>query len=64
MNHDSAGQPANSSRASRQCPCGRLAAMGVSGGFLAPILASTGGGSHVMLFSFYALLNFGILVIA
>lgn len=38
--------------------------MGVSGGFLAPILASTGGGSHVMLFSFYALLNFGILVIA
>ncbi len=41
-----------------------LAAVGVSGGFLAPILASTGGGSHVMLFSFYALLNFGILVIA
>jgi uncharacterized membrane protein len=41
-----------------------LAAMGVSGGFLAPILASTGGGSHIMLFSFYALLNFGILVIA
>src|SRR5882672_7580644 len=41
-----------------------LAAMGVSGGFLAPILASTGGGSHVALFSFYALLNFGILLIA
>ena len=41
-----------------------LAAVGVSGGFLAPILASTGGGSHVMLFSFYALLNFGILVVA
>lgn len=41
-----------------------LAAVGVSGGFLAPVLASTGGGSHVMLFSFYALLNLGILVIA
>jgi len=38
--------------------------MGVSGGFLAPILASTGGGSHVALFSFYALLNLGILLIA
>ncbi|HEV8719296.1 MAG TPA: DUF2339 domain-containing protein [Candidatus Binatia bacterium] len=41
-----------------------LAAMGVTGGFLAPLLASTGGGSHVMLFSFYALINFGILLIA
>ena len=41
-----------------------LAAMAVTGGFLAPLLASTGGGSHVMLFSFYALLNFGILIIA
>lgn len=41
-----------------------LAAMGVSGGFLAPILTSTGGGSHVALFSFYALLNLGILVVA
>jgi uncharacterized membrane protein len=41
-----------------------LAALGVSGGFLAPVLASTGGGSHVMLFSFYALLNLGILGIA
>jgi uncharacterized membrane protein len=41
-----------------------LAAIGVSGGFLAPILASTGGGSHVALFSFYALLNLGILIIA
>ena len=41
-----------------------LAAMGVSGGFLAPILASTGAGSHVALFSFYALLNLGIVIIA
>jgi uncharacterized membrane protein len=41
-----------------------LASIGVSGGFLAPLLASTGRGSHVMLFSFYALLNLGILGIA
>lgn len=41
-----------------------LAAVGVTGGFLAPLLASTGGGSHVMLFSFYAVLNAGILAIA
>jgi uncharacterized membrane protein len=41
-----------------------LAAMAVTGGFLAPPLASTGGGSHVMLFGFYALLNFAILIIA
>jgi len=41
-----------------------LAAMGVSGGFLSPVIASTGGGDHVMLFSFYAMLNFGILGIA
>ncbi|HYA29471.1 MAG TPA: DUF2339 domain-containing protein, partial [Acidobacteriota bacterium] len=30
----------------------------------APILASTGAGSHVALFSFYVLLNLGILIIA
>ena len=41
-----------------------LAAMAVSGGFLAPLLASTGAGSHISLFSFYALLNLGILFIA
>ena len=41
-----------------------LAAVGVTGGFLAPILASTGAGSHVMLFSFYAILNLGIVIIA
>ena len=41
-----------------------LAALGVSGGFLAPLLASTGAGSHVGLFSFYALLNLGIVFIA
>ncbi|MEN8168806.1 MAG: DUF2339 domain-containing protein [Pseudomonadota bacterium] len=41
-----------------------LAAFGISGGFLAPVLTSTGEGSHVMLFSYYALLNSGILGIA
>ncbi len=37
-----------------------LAIMGICGGFLAPILTSTGGGSHIVLFSYYALLNAGI----
>lgn len=41
-----------------------LSVLGVSGGFLAPVLASTGEGSHVMLFSYYAVLNLGILAIA
>lgn len=41
-----------------------LAALGSVGGFLAPVLASTGAGSHVVLFGYYALLNAGILAIA
>jgi len=41
-----------------------LAVLGAVGGFLAPILASTGAGQHVLLFSYYALLNAGILAIA
>jgi len=41
-----------------------LAALAVLGGFLAPILTSTDSGNHVMLFSYYALLNAGILGIA
>ncbi len=41
-----------------------LAALGSAGGFLAPVLTSSGGGSHVVLFSYYALLNAGILGIA
>ncbi|MFM0211541.1 DUF2339 domain-containing protein [Paraburkholderia sediminicola] len=41
-----------------------LAFMGSAGGFLAPLLLSTGGGSHVILFSYYALLNAGISAIA
>jgi uncharacterized membrane protein len=41
-----------------------LMSIGVTGGFLAPILASTGTGSHVVLFSYYAVLNLGIFVVA
>ncbi len=41
-----------------------LAVLGVSGGFLAPLLASTGQGSHVALFTYYAILNVGIIGIA
>ncbi|MFH1139102.1 MAG: DUF2339 domain-containing protein [Pseudomonadota bacterium] len=41
-----------------------LAAFGTLGGFLAPPLTSTGGGHHVLLFSYYALLGFGILGVA
>ncbi|MGF6899570.1 DUF2339 domain-containing protein [Paraburkholderia sp. GAS348] len=41
-----------------------LAFMGSAGGFLATVLLSTGGGNHVMLFSYYALLNAGIFAIA
>lgn len=41
-----------------------LAIVGMVGGFLAPILTSSGSGSHVMLFSYYALLNSGILAIS
>jgi len=38
-----------------------LAVLAAVGGFLAPLLASTGEGSHVALFGYYALLNLGIL---
>ncbi|HEX5612971.1 MAG TPA: DUF2339 domain-containing protein [Burkholderiales bacterium] len=41
-----------------------LAVAGVSGGFLAPLLASTGQGSHVALFGFYLVLDIGVLIIA
>ena len=41
-----------------------LAVLGIVAGFAAPILISTGSGNHVALFSFYALLNIAILVIA
>lgn len=41
-----------------------LAVLGTTGGFLAPVLASTGQGSHVVLFSYYAILNAGIFGLA
>jgi len=41
-----------------------LAGAAALGGFAAPLLASTGAGSHVALFSYFALLNAGIFVIA
>jgi uncharacterized membrane protein len=41
-----------------------LAVLGILGGFLAPVLASTGSGNHVALFSYYALLDVAILGIA
>lgn len=41
-----------------------LAVFGATGGFLAPVLLSTGQGSHVHLFAYYALLNVGVLGVA
>lgn len=41
-----------------------LAVLGFSGGFLAPILASSGSGNYIGLFSYYAVLNIAIAVIA
>ena len=41
-----------------------LVVLGVAGGFAAPLLASTGEGDHVVLFSYYAVLNAAILTIA
>jgi uncharacterized membrane protein len=41
-----------------------FALLGITGGFLAPVLASTGQGSHVVLFSYYAVLNAGILLVS
>ncbi|WP_154224763.1 DUF2339 domain-containing protein [Marinicella rhabdoformis] len=41
-----------------------LAVIGILGGFAAPILTSTGSGSHVQLFAYYLLLNLSIFGIA
>jgi uncharacterized membrane protein len=41
-----------------------MAVIGFTGGFLVPGLLSTGGGSHIALFSYFALLNIAVLVIA
>src|SRR5690606_31921621 len=37
-----------------------LAFLSITGGFLAPILTSTGSGNYVALFSYYLILNIGI----
>lgn len=41
-----------------------LALFATAGGFLVPILTSDGSGSHKILFSYYALLNIGIFIMA
>ena len=41
-----------------------LAILGIIGGFLAPVLASTGQGNHVVLFSYYLVLNGAVVGIA
>lgn len=41
-----------------------LVLIGQAGGFLAPILASSGSGNHVALFSYYLILNLGIFAVA
>jgi uncharacterized membrane protein len=41
-----------------------LAVIGTAGGFLAPILVSSGSGNYVALFTYYAVLNIGVFTIA
>ncbi len=41
-----------------------FAILGTSGGFLAPLLVSTGSGNHVALFSYYLVLNCAVLGVA
>ena len=41
-----------------------LALIGVLGGFMAPVLAGSNSGNHVLLFSYYTALNLGVLGIA
>ena len=41
-----------------------FALLAIGCGFLAPVLASSGQGNHVVLFSYYAVLNLGIFAIA
>lgn len=41
-----------------------LAVLGIVGGFLAPVLTSDGGGNHVALFSYYAILNLAVVGVA
>jgi len=41
-----------------------FACVGIVGGFMAPIFATTGSGNHVFLFAYYAVLNAGIFATA
>lgn len=41
-----------------------LAVIGTAGGFLAPIMVSTGSGNYVALFTYYAVLNLGVFAVA
>lgn len=41
-----------------------LAVFGITGGFAAPLMVSTGQGNHIALFSYYALLNAGVFALA
>lgn len=41
-----------------------LAVIGTAGGFLAPIMVSTGSGNFIGLFSYYAVLNLGVFAVA
>ncbi len=41
-----------------------LALFSTVGGFLVPILTSSGDGSHIVLFSYFVLLNFGLFAVA
>ena len=41
-----------------------LALLGTTGGFLAPLLVSTGSGNHIALFSYYLVLNAAVLGVA
>ncbi len=41
-----------------------LAAFGITGGFLCPLMISSGEGNHIALFAYYALLNAGVFALA
>ncbi len=41
-----------------------LAILGIIGGFIAPVLVSSGHGDHVILFAYYSVLNLGILLVS
>ena len=41
-----------------------LAVIGTAGGFLAPVMVSTGSGNHIALFAYYAIINLGVFTVA